>query len=251
MGQESLSLFPSETDRDINRTTVAVFARPPLQEDDDQLAMFGTIEAPALPPALPPVLPPPLPSLSPRLVGTSARTPVALVAAIAILGLTGLVLLRPANSAPPSKPNPVAVLSPPLVPVVEAAAVPSMPTESAPSMKAPVAVATPAAPRAREVTPRVAVAKVEPRQESRAKSSAKAPAFTGTLIVDSVPQGAAVTMNQKALGITPLRLPAHPAGSYAIWVEHEGFERWTSGVRVTAETTTRVRPILKSRSVAP
>ena len=44
-------------------------------------------------------------------------------------------------------------------------------------------------------------------------SSVKAPAFTGILIVDSVPRGAAVLMNQKPLGVTPLRLPAQPAGS--------------------------------------
>lgn len=213
MEQESLSHFPSEADRDINRTAVTVLARA-------------------------------LPSLPPGHARTSARTPVVIVAAIAILGMTGLALLRPTNSAPSDTPNPVAVSSP-LVPAVEAAAVQPMPVQSAPSIEAVVptrapvpapARPAPTAPRTREVGSRAA--------------AAKAPAYTGTLIVHSVPQGAAVLINQRHAGITPLRLADYPAGSYAVWVEREGFQRWTAGVRVTADTTTLVNPILRSERAA-
>ena len=247
MGHESLSLFPSESERDTKPVAPAFPGRPPDQRTDEQpLAMFGTVEGAA-------------PSPSARVRASGRRTPVAIVASIAVLALTGLALLRPANSAPSDKPRPVAVPSAPPVDVVNTPDVQAAPSvvQAAPSVEAPpppapapaLAPITPAAVRAPALRPRATARNVEPRPERRAMSSAKAPAFTGVLIVDSVPRGAAVTMNQKPLGVTPLRLPAHPAGSYAIWVEHEGFERWTAGVRVAANTTTRVNPTLRSRSL--
>lgn len=72
--------------------------------------------------------------------------------------------------------------------------------------------------------------------------------FKGHLIVDSFPAGATVLINQRPAGVTPLDLADYPAGSYAIWVEREGYERWTAGVRVQAATTTRVRPLLSSKT---
>jgi hypothetical protein len=71
--------------------------------------------------------------------------------------------------------------------------------------------------------------------------------FTGQLIVDSVPTGATVLINQRPVGRTPLHLTDYPAGSYAIWVERDGYERWTAGVRVQADTTTHIRPSLLSK----
>ena len=71
--------------------------------------------------------------------------------------------------------------------------------------------------------------------------------FTGELVVDSVPAGATVLINQRPVGTTPLRLTDYPAGSYAVWVERDGYQRWTAGVRVQAKTTTHIRPLLSSK----
>jgi hypothetical protein len=71
--------------------------------------------------------------------------------------------------------------------------------------------------------------------------------FKGHLVVDSVPTGATVLINQRPAGTTPLRVTDYPAGSYAVWVEREGYERWTAGVLVQADKTTRIRPVLLSK----
>ena len=68
--------------------------------------------------------------------------------------------------------------------------------------------------------------------------------FKGHLVIDSVPAGATVLINQRPAGTTPLQLMDYPAGSYAIWVERDGYERWTAGIRVQAGTTTHIRPML-------
>ena len=115
MGQESLSLFPSESERDTKPVAAAYLGRPPIQRGDEQpLAMFGTVEAAAPPP------PTRVRAIS-RIEHLSRLLP-----RFGILGLTGLALLRPANSAPSDEPRQVAVLSPPPArvantPVVQAA----------------------------------------------------------------------------------------------------------------------------------
>ena len=68
--------------------------------------------------------------------------------------------------------------------------------------------------------------------------------FRGHFVVDSVPAGATVLINQRPAGTTPLHLAEYPAGSYAVWVELEGYERWTAAVRVQANRTTSIRPLL-------
>ena len=70
--------------------------------------------------------------------------------------------------------------------------------------------------------------------------------FRGHFVVDSVPTGATVLINQRPAGTTPLHLADYPAGSYAVWVELDGYERWTAAVRVQANRTTTVRPLLLS-----
>jgi hypothetical protein len=64
--------------------------------------------------------------------------------------------------------------------------------------------------------------------------------FVGTLSVQSEPSNAVVFVNQQRVGTTPLQLPRLPAGSYAIWVEHESYQRWTAAVLVPAHKLTRV-----------
>jgi hypothetical protein len=69
--------------------------------------------------------------------------------------------------------------------------------------------------------------------------------FTGRLVINSEPSGATVLINQKPVGITPVELPSYPASSYAVWVQHDGYELWTAGVRVPADKVTRVTAHLR------
>ena len=52
--------------------------------------------------------------------------------------------------------------------------------------------------------------------------------------------GAAVFINRQLVGETPLRLPHLRAGSHVIWIEREGYQRWTAAARVVADTVTRL-----------
>ena len=79
-------------------------------------------------------------------------------------------------------------------------------------------------------------------------AAAGAPAasrFTGALAVDSRPAGARVFVDNKVVGTTPMALPAVSAGSHVIRLEHEGYRRWSSSVRVIASEQNRVTASLE------
>lgn len=69
--------------------------------------------------------------------------------------------------------------------------------------------------------------------------------LTGGLDVDSDPSGAAVFVDRKHIGETPIQLHGLRAGSHVIWVELEGYQRWTAGVLVPADKLTPVRATLQ------
>jgi hypothetical protein len=69
--------------------------------------------------------------------------------------------------------------------------------------------------------------------------------FFGTLSITSNPSGAVVSINGQAAGVTPLRLARQRAGSYAVQIAQDGFERWSASVRVPADQLTQVRVILR------
>lgn len=82
----------------------------------------------------------------------------------------------------------------------------------------------------------------------RARAAAPAtPAgwFTGALAVESRPAGAKVFVDGKLVGTTPMALPSVPAGSHAIRLEHDGYRRWASSVRVVASEQNRVTASLE------
>ena len=82
---------------------------------------------------------------------------------------------------------------------------------------------------------------VRPRPiAARTRSSTPATPYRGHLSIDSVPRGATVFINQRQVGVTPLDLPRQPTGSYAVWVQREGYRRWTAGVLVPSNRITRV-----------
>jgi hypothetical protein len=79
-----------------------------------------------------------------------------------------------------------------------------------------------------------------------ARTTSRAPRFAGTLSITSVPSGASVSINGKPAGVTPLRLPRQRAGSLAVQVAHDGFERWSAAVLVPADQLTQVTAKLRA-----
>jgi hypothetical protein len=52
-------------------------------------------------------------------------------------------------------------------------------------------------------------------------------------------------MDGKLVGTTPMALPSVPAGSHAIRLEHDGYQHWSSSVRVVASEQNRVTASLE------
>lgn len=153
------------------------------------------------------------------------------IAAIVILLMAGALAwgLAPAGSSglpdPPPAENETssAVEARPIVepPVPQAPVV--MPASAAGGEERNSSIPSPAPARA-----------APPRARPAAASS-----YVGTLIVDADP-AADVYLNRKKVGRTPVRLENLRAGSHLIWIERDGYRRWTRVVAVTADRISRV-----------
>jgi PEGA domain len=64
--------------------------------------------------------------------------------------------------------------------------------------------------------------------------------YKGTLSVNADRPGATVFVNRKSVGTAPVRVRNLRAGSHLVWVESDGYRRWTRVVTVPAERVTRV-----------
>jgi PEGA domain len=64
--------------------------------------------------------------------------------------------------------------------------------------------------------------------------------YKGTLSVSADRPGARVYVNRREVGVAPVRVPNLKAGAHLVWIEHEGFRRWTRVITVPAERVTRV-----------
>jgi hypothetical protein len=84
-----------------------------------------------------------------------------------------------------------------------------------------------------------------PGSPSAAAASGTAGRFVGSLNVESRPTGARVFLDGKLIGTTPLAMPGVPAGEHAIRLEHDGYHRWSSSVRVVASESNRVTASLE------
>ena len=73
------------------------------------------------------------------------------------------------------------------------------------------------------------------------------PEFTGTVAVESDPVGATVLINQRPVGETPVILTLRP-GSYVLWIERAGFQRWTAAVAASAVRDTHISATLQPES---
>ena len=103
------------------------------------------------------------------------------------------------------------------------------PTANEPRPPASIALAALDAPAAR-------VTEAPARKAPRA---AQTPKYVGTLSIDADP-GGDVFLNRQRVGHTPLRLANLRAGSHLIWIEREGYRRWTRVVNVRADNVSRL-----------
>lgn len=63
--------------------------------------------------------------------------------------------------------------------------------------------------------------------------------YVGTLSIDAAPNGE-VFIDRRPAGRTPLRVPNLRAGSHLVWIERDGYRRFTRVVQVPADQVSRV-----------
>jgi hypothetical protein len=80
-------------------------------------------------------------------------------------------------------------------------------------------------------------------QQAGSANAVVAP-FVGILAVESEPTGAAVFVDRRHVGETPLELTEIRAGSHAVRIERPGYRPWTASVVVPAGERTRVSTVL-------
>ena len=137
--------------------------------------------------------------------------------------------------------------------------VPGVPASEAPKIETPKVEAP--APRPAQTRPASAPAPSRP-PASTSKSSAvaknRAPSgppeqtranatgsSTSAMMVESKPSNARVHVDGRLVGQTPLKLPSVAAGDHSIVIEHEGYRRWASSVRIVAGKPSRVTASLE------
>jgi hypothetical protein len=69
--------------------------------------------------------------------------------------------------------------------------------------------------------------------------------YVGTLSIDATPAGAQVFVNRRAAGSVPLRLEKLKAGSHLVWIQRDGYRRWTQVVQVRSDRVSRVSAALE------
>ena len=83
------------------------------------------------------------------------------------------------------------------------------------------------------------------RDVRAAKDGVVGQQFVGDLAIESQPAGATVLLNQRPVGKTPVLLTSLRTGSYVLWIEREGYKRWTAAVLVSAVNQTRINAKLE------
>jgi protein kinase-like protein/PEGA domain-containing protein len=91
-----------------------------------------------------------------------------------------------------------------------------------------------------------------PRAAARAPAPPRAPTIsapavnqTTSLVVESRPSGAAVIVNGKRVGTTPISIGEFTSGTHAVRLELDGYKPWTASVRVIAGEKNRVAASLE------
>ena len=124
--------------------------------------------------------------------------------------------------------------------------------EPEPLAQAPQGKPTPPTSPSTQPTTRGASAPA-PRRRAAARTTEDATAppaapvrFVGDLSITSTPQGARVVVNGRAVGVTPLTLREQRAGSVAVQIASEGFERWSASVQIPAGQVTNIVATLRA-----
>ena len=124
--------------------------------------------------------------------------------------------------------------------------------ELLPAPPPPVAEVRPApAPPRRTTSPETKSSDVARRAPARPPAPARASAAdspsssTSAMMVESKPTGASVHVDGRLVGTTPLKLMSVAAGDHAVTIEHDGYQRWTSSVRIVAGKPARVTASLE------
>jgi PEGA domain len=139
------------------------------------------------------------------------------------LGVFGWIYLSGGDDVIIASPTTVSAQA--LTPSTEPVMRPSIEPEAKNAREAPRAPDTPKAPKA-------------PRAP-QAPQAPQAPRYVGTLSIDAEP-GGDVFLNRASAGHTPLRLTNLRAGSHLIWIERDGYRRFTRVVQVPADRVTRL-----------
>ena len=111
----------------------------------------------------------------------------------------------------------------------------------APTPKGATAIPIAAPVKRVSTPPTVPISKGEPRPPARTVS------YVGTLTIDSEP-GGEVFIDRASAGHTPLRVERLKAGSHLVWIERDGYRRWTRVVEVPADRVSRVVADLETLS---
>ena len=99
--------------------------------------------------------------------------------------------------------------------------------------------------RTMSVQLRRSTAPLQPRQSSTPPASAPQAAGAGAIYVDSRPRGARVFIDDRAVGVTPLRLGEVAAGSHRVRLELPDHRTWTSTTPVVAGQEARITASLE------
>jgi hypothetical protein len=108
-------------------------------------------------------------------------------------------------------------------------------TEAPPVVPAIALASVAEAPLAIERASRPAAAQRSPIEE-----------YVGTLSIDATPVGAQVFIDRRAAGTVPLRVENLRAGSHLVWIERDGYRRWTQVVEVRSNRVSRVSVSLEA-----
>jgi len=176
-------------------------------------------------------LPPSALASKPRRTAVSAVAGIVLGLALGVFGWT--MWSRDSLDTLAAAPAAIPVQEPAAIPMQEPAA-----TEVSPSPAIAPAVVTPP------------ISTPAPARETRARAvpaklQLSTPvAYVGTLSIDSAP-GGEVFINRQAAGRTPLRVANLKAGSHLVWIERDGYRRWTQVVQVRSDHVNRVSASLE------
>ena len=77
------------------------------------------------------------------------------------------------------------------------------------------------------------------------QAAALPPAGPGALVIESRPTGAAVYIDGRMVGVTPVTIESVGAGDHSIGLAADGYQRWVGSVRVSTGERARVTASLE------